>query len=190
MALTEGQKTKARELKGLDMSYRDIAEAIGSNKDAVSRYFKTLVTGAGGGSELSQKCDNSSGKNSPARARATTRTVAKSSATKCDKSATRCDSVSGEPDRQAMASMAYEDVQTMRDRALKGLEAVAEITDMKERTWMETAYLKMLEKSTRMLGTWGGLDEMTAQENEPLEAFIEAMDGVDTGDISDWEAKG
>ena len=193
MALTEGQKTKARELKDLDMSYRDIAEAIGSNKDAVSRYFKTLATGAGGGPELSQKCDNSSGKNSPARVRAIKGAVAKPSATdatKCDKSATRCDSVAGEPDRQAMASMAYEDVQTMRDRALAGLEAVAGITDMKERTWMETAYLKMLEKSTRMLGTWGGLDEMTARENEPLEAFTEAMDGVDTGDVSDWEVKG
>ena len=178
---------RARELKAMGMSYRDIAESIGSNKDAVSRYLKSLhEPPSGDAADLSQKCDNSSAENSPARARATNRTVAKKGAT----TATKCDTVAGDPDRQAMASMAFEDVQTMRIWALRGLEAVAEIEDIKERTWMETAYLKMLEKSTRMLGTWGGLDEMTEKENEVLEAFAESLDGIEAGDTTDWEAKG
>lgn len=183
MALAEDQKIRARELKAMGMSYRDIAEAIGSNKDAVSRYLKTLDAPP-------EKCDNPPEKNSPARTRTTKRsvakTVAKSVATECD-SATKS---ATDPDRQLMASMAFEDVQTMRDVALKGLSRVSSIEDIKERTWMESVYSKMLEKSTRMLGTWGGLDEMAEGENPALAGYADALNEVERTAVDEWEAKG
>lgn len=182
MALTDDQKIRARELKAEGMSNRSIAEAIGSNKDAVARYLRSLGPLA---PNVSQTC----AKKPPARTRASKG----GGAEKCAKVAqTGAESApsSDMPDRQRMAAMAYEDVQTMRSVALRGLTAVANVDDVKERTWMESSYLKLLKESTKLLGSWGGLDEMTEGENPALADYAESLlKKENESPCETWEAK-
>lgn len=185
MALTDEQKEKAISLKRQGMSNRGIAETLGLSKDAVNRFFKSS-------GKKSREC----AKNSPARTR-----DCKSGASGAEKSAPKVrqkcateeppsDDDLEDPDRELMASMAYADARLIRKTAIDGLRRVKEDKDLsiKDRAWMESVYMKSLEKSTRMLGAWGGLDEIADRDNPALAQYAEAMSEMSkTDEPDDWE---
>lgn len=177
MALSDEQKARAVELRDMGMSYRDIAVTIHCSKDAVSRFLKHP-----GASPKSRKK-----RDSDSRTRALAIEADRDKpATECDNSATTATA----PDREQMASMAFKDARTMRETALRGLRTVSQVKDLKDRTWMETSYLKILKESTKMLGAWGGLDALADSENHALEAYADAMKRIAEGEpVEGWETE-